>query len=423
MSNSGAWHGQARRRVRGWIQLDWGSLRDWPWMLTLRTLLLRVREDRLGMTAGSLTFTTLIALVPLVTVTLALFTAFPVFAKFQGDLQQYFVKSLVPEAISKPVLGYVTQFASKASRLGSIGLVLLGGTAIALMLTIDRTLNAIWRVKEPRPIAQRVLVYWAAVTLGPLLLGGSLSLTSLAISASKGWLKEMPGGINLLLDVLQFSLQALGATALFRFVPNTHVRWRHAFMGGLWVAAGITVSQMVLGWYLRMVPTYAAVYGAFATLPILLVWVYISWLIVLQGAVLAAYAPSLAMRVVRRDDVPGLEFSIALEVLSHLDGERGSPMRGLDHERLAARMRLDPLQLEPVLETLARMDWVARLDEVGRVGLPRWVMLVDPEQTPLRDLVAHTLLEPDARLQTFWRHARFEDITLAEVLEEVGSQF
>lgn len=98
-------------------------------------------------------------------------------------------------------------------------------------------------------------------------------------------------------------------------------------------------------------------------------------------------------------------------------------MRGLDHERLAARMRLDPLQLEPVLETLARMDWVARLDEVGRVGLPRWVMLVDPEQTPLRDLVAHTLLEPDARLQTFWRHARFEDITLAEVLEEVGSQF
>ena len=118
------------------------TLRTWPWFDTARTLRQRFREDRLGITASSLTFTTLIALVPLVTVMLALFSAFPMFAKFQGALQQYFLQSLVPDGIAKPVLGALTQFAAKANRLGSAGLVVLLVTALALMLTIDRTLNA-----------------------------------------------------------------------------------------------------------------------------------------------------------------------------------------------------------------------------------------------------------------------------------------
>jgi len=151
------------------------TLQTWPWLETLYTLRQRFREDRLGLTASSLTFTTLISLVPLVTVMLAVFTAFPMFSSFQDALQKYFLQSLVPDSIAKPVLGALTQFASKANRLGTFGLVVLVFTALALMLTIDRTLNAIWRVPKPRPIAQRVLVYWAAVTLGPLLLGVSLS--------------------------------------------------------------------------------------------------------------------------------------------------------------------------------------------------------------------------------------------------------
>src|SRR5690349_9542757 len=163
-----------------------GTLQHWPWRDTLRTLRQRFREDRLGLTASSLTFTTLISLVPLVTVMLALFTAFPMFAKFQDALQKYFLQALVPDTIARPVLGALTQFASKANRLGTVGLVLLVLTAIMLMLTIDRTLNSIWRVRTSRPIAQRVLVYWAAATLGPLVLGLSLSLTSYALSASQG---------------------------------------------------------------------------------------------------------------------------------------------------------------------------------------------------------------------------------------------
>ena len=119
-------------------------------------------------------------------------------------------------------------FATKASRLGAFGLIALGFTAMALMLTIDRTLNAIWRVRKPRPIAQRVLIYWAAVTLGPLLLGASLTLTSYAISASSGMVQQMTGGVSFSLGVAEFFALASAMSALYFYVPNAPVAWRHA---------------------------------------------------------------------------------------------------------------------------------------------------------------------------------------------------
>ena len=298
------WQGHVARTLQ--------TLQTWPWLDTLQTLRLRFREDRLGITASSLTFTTLISLVPLVTVMLAIFAAFPMFSSFQIFSERY-SESGFP--VAAPVLSALTQFATKANRLGTVGLVFLVFTALALMLTIDRTLNAIWRVRTPRPIAQRVLVYWAAVTLGPLLLGLSLSITSYAISASQGLVGSMPGGVSFLLDTLEFALLATGMAGLFHYVPNTHVRWRHALAGGLFVAVGFEVAKRVLGWYLRQVPTYAVVYGAFATVPIFLVWIYFGWVIVLLGAVIAAYAPSLQMRVVRRPDVPGSRFQLAIAIL------------------------------------------------------------------------------------------------------------
>ena len=201
--------GRWQRRAES-IAASWQTLRSWPWIDTARRLRQRLREDRLAVTAGSLTFTTLIAMVPLLTVMLALFSAFPVFARFQAALQQYFLQNLIPDAIARPVLAALTQFAAKANRLGSVGLVFLLCSALALMLTIDRTLNAIWRVRNPRPIAQRVLVYWAAATLGPLVLGVSLSLTSYVLSASKGIVSELPGGLSLLLNTIEFALLAAG---------------------------------------------------------------------------------------------------------------------------------------------------------------------------------------------------------------------
>ncbi len=391
------------------------TLRAWPWLDTLRTLRLRFSEDRLGITASSLTFTTLISLVPLVTVMLAVFSAFPMFANFQVALEKYFLQSLVPDGIAKPVLAALTQFAAKSNRLGSVGLVVLFVTALALMLTIDRTLNAIWRVKTPRPIAQRVLVYWAAATLGPLLLGVSLSVTSYAVSVSRGFVQSLPGGVNVLISSIEFILLASGAAALFHYVPNTHVQWRHAIAGGVFVAIGMDLAKRGLAWYLAQVPSYAMVYGAFATVPIFLVWIYLGWVIVLLGAVTAAYAPSLQMRVTRWPEGPGSRFHLALAVLRELHRAQSVLRRGLSATQLSTLLRTDPLQIEPILDELMAMDWVGRLDEAGQ---PRFVLLCDAATSPAEVLVSRFLLEPTPEFAAFWKRASFSEMRLLDLLRE-----
>jgi membrane protein len=412
MISSNALQRSWRQNVRPAFSGALETLRDWPWFDTLRTLRMRFREDRLGLTAGSLTFTTLIAIVPLLTVMLALFTAFPMFASFQDALQKYFLQSLVPDGIAKPVMAALNQFASKAHRVGSVGLVVLVISALALMLTIDRTLNALWRVRNPRPIAQRVLVYWAAITLGPLVLGVSLSLTSYAISASRGLVGAMPGGVRLALDVVEFVLLATTMAGLFHYVPNTHVRWRHAIAGGVFVSIGMELAKRVLGWYVGSVGSYSTVYGAFATVPIFLLWLYTAWVIVLLGAVVAAYAPSLQMRVVRQGDLPGQRFTLALKVLDELWAAREGEQHGVSLADIAARLRIDPLQIEPIVEMMMELDWVARLDEDGA---QRHVLLCDPALTPASELIDRLLLTPDDRTAALRARTGLRELTLADL--------
>ena len=389
------------------------TLQTWPWLETLRTLQARFREDRLGLTASSLTFTTLISLVPLLTVMLAVFSAFPMFARFQDALQTFFLQSLVPPGIAHEVLNQLNQFAAKAKGVGSIGLALLFLAALALMLTIDRTLNGIWRVRSPRPIAQRVLVYWAAATLGPLVLGVSLSVTSLAISASEGVVAVLPGGVALLLGALEFFLLAAALAGLFHYVPNTHVRWRHAIAGGAFSAVGFELAKKLLSWYLLTVPTYTVIYGALAAVPILLIWIYLAWVIVLLGAVIAAYAPSLRLRVKRWPDGPGARLQLALAVLRELGRARADGDRGLSAGQLAEVLRIDPLQIEPILEILLAFDWAGWLDEGDD---PRFVLLCDPVRTPAQPLLAQLLLEPSPASRGLWERAGFDTMTVAELL-------
>jgi len=389
------------------------TLRTWPWFDTLRTLRQRFREDRLGLTASSLTFTTLIALVPLVTVMLAVFSAFPMFSSFQDALEKYFLQSLVPDNIARPVLRALTQFAAKASQVGALGLVFLAVTALALMLTIDRTLNSIWRVRKPRPIAQRILVYWTGLTLGPLALGISLTMTSYALSASRGFVSQLPGALNLILNSIEFGLLATAMAGLFHYVPNTFVRWRHAWAGALFVAVAFEGAKKGLAWYVDIVPVYSNIYGAFATVPILLLWIYLGWVIVLLGAVIAAYAPSLQMHVVRRPDTPGHRFELALAVLRKLDGARGGEAHGLSLAGLAESLRADPLQLEPVVDLLIEIDWVARLDESCA---QRYVLLGDPALVPARPLIDALLLQPGVETAAFGRLAGFDRIMAAELI-------
>ena len=397
------------------------ELSHFPWKTTAQTLRERFREDHLGLTASSLTFTTILALVPFFTVALAVFTAFPIFGKLQDALQGWLVSSLVPDSISRQVLGYLTQFASKASSLGAAGFSILLATALALILTIDRTLNDIWRVQRLRPLGQRVLIYWAAITLGPLLMGASLALTSYVMSASGGLVKRLPDGVQLLFDSIQFVVLAGGMAALYHYVPNTPVKWRHAWTGGLFVAVCIELAKKVLAVYLGKVPTYSVVYGAFATLPILLVWIYVAWVIVLLGAVVTAYLPSLLAGVARRGTVAVWTFQLAVEVLQQLHRVRHQPLKGLRPSQLAQLLRVDGLQLAPVLEALTALDWVGQVNDaaVGEADVPesRYVLLANPGATPLAPLVQRLLLERSESLQPLWSKARLEGLLLEDVLQ------
>jgi membrane protein len=350
------------------------------------------------------------------TVALAIFTAFPMFAKFQDVLQKWLIESLIPDNIARQVLGYLTQFAGKASKLGVAGVVVLLTTALALILTIDRTLNAIWRVRTPRSLGQRVLVYWAGITLGPLLLGVSLTITSYAISASKGVVGVVPGGVQLLLDSLQFFLMAWGMAAMYHYVPNTQVKWGHAWIGGLFVSTGFEVAKKALTLYLSQVPTYSVVYGAFATVPILLIWIYMAWVIVLLGAVITAYLPSLLLGLERRERSHGLQFQLALEALQQLDRLRGTSVRGLTIEHLSVRLRVDTLQLEPVLETLCGLDWLGLLDEEPAGASARYVLLADPETTLLAPLLNALLLRQEETTFNLWNNGRWPVMRLREAL-------
>ena len=396
------------------------DLSKFPWRTTAQTLRERFREDQLGLTASSLTFTTVLALVPFLAVALAVFTAFPIFGKLQGVVQKWLVESLVPDSISRQVLGYLTQFAAKASGLGALGFSILLGTALMLILTIDRTLNNIWRVRRLRPLGQRVLIYWAAITLGPLLLGGSLALTSYVMSASSGLVRTLPDGVGLLVDSIQFLVLAAGMAGLYHYVPNTPVKWQHAWVGGLFVAVCMELAKKVLAAYLAKVPTYSVVYGAFATLPILLVWIYVAWVIVLLGAVVTAYLPSLLAGVARRGTVAGWGFQLAVEVLQELHRARQLPSKGLRAAQLAELLRVDALQLEPVLETLTSLDWIAQVNDAvaGPSDAPelRYVLLADPERTALEPLVQRLLLDQTVRLAPLWDAAGFARLRLQDLL-------
>jgi membrane protein len=392
------------------------NLSHFPWRSTALTLRERFREDRLGLSASSLTFTTTIALVPFITVALALFTAFPIFAKFQEVLQKWLVESLIPENIARQVLGYLTQFAGKANQLGAAGLAALFITALSLVFTIDRTLNSIWRVRRPRPLGQRVLIYWAAITLGPLLLGASLTITSFIVSASSGVVAGLPGGVRLLLDAIEFTMVAGGLAATYRYVPNTQVKWSHAWAGGIFASVGIEVAKKLLTVYIGMVPSYAAVYGAFATVPILLVWIYVAWVIVLLGAVIAAYLPSLLAGLERRVMAQGWQFQLALEVLQQLHRVRAAKEKGLTLVQLSTLVRVDPLHLEPVLETLVTLDWVGLLNEVIEGEEARYLLLADPDNTRIEPLLHQLLLQRDATTQNLWDKGRLSLMSIRDAL-------
>jgi membrane protein len=377
----------------------------------------RFRDARLGVSASSLTFTTVLALVPLFAVGLAVFSAFPVFGKFQDTIQRWLIESLVPESIARQVLNYLTQFSLKASRLGTAGLVAVLLSAVFLMVTIERTLGQIWRLQRQRPLPQRVLLYWSAITLGPLLLGSSLAVTSFVVTASRDVVNVLPGSTRWLLDGFEFLMLTACVSGLYFYVPYTRVRWRHAITAGFLVASSLEVAKKLMAFYLLEVPTYSLVYGAFAAVPILLVWIYVTWLLVLLGAVLASSLPELGRPVWRKPEGAGWSFRLALEVLNELNAAKVSERRGRSVDELAALLRVETDALRQVLAVLQSLDWVGRLSEQNDLGQARLVLLVDPEMASVAPLADRLLVLRGSATDPLWLQTGLDQIRLAQLFK------
>lgn len=381
-----------------------------------RLLFLRFRHARLGQVAGSLTFTTLLGLVPLLTVALALFSAFPVFGSFQEGLEKLFLQSLVPDSIARPVLRTVSQFAGKAAKLGAFGVAGVVLSALVLMLTIDRALNRIWRVRKPRPFSARLMIYLAAMTLGPLLVGVSFTGASYAFTASRGWGPVMPVLLAFALDLLESLALLAGVVVLFKYLPNTPVQWRDALIGGVFVVLAFTVAKAALGWYVSSLSVFAAVYGAFATLPILLLWIYIVWVIVLSGAVLAAAAPAWQGGVQPLDDRrPGARFTMALRVLRVLAKARDSESPTVPLAALAQRVQGDPLEVRTLADEMVAWGWLAHLAHEGDTSAG-YLLRLHPRQCPMDTPIQAWLLAPQSGEDAWPVLASGRSLTLEQML-------
>lgn len=257
-----------------------------------RRILNATLEDRLLQMSSSLAFTTILAIVPLLAVTLSLITAFPFFADFEHALQMFLRQQLLPEAFSATVMNYLDEFVVQASKLSAIGAIFLVVTSVMVIMSIDEALNDIWHVKMRRPISQRFLTYWAVLTLGPLILGATLwASTYVAREALAG-----PGSESLPLRSvvwwLPYLLSCLGFMMLFVTVPNCRVKSLHAIAGAIVTATLFEIIKWSLGIYFAKFQTYTLIYGAFSVLPAFLLWIYFSWMAVLLGAVVAANLPA-----------------------------------------------------------------------------------------------------------------------------------
>jgi membrane protein len=384
------------RTCRSGIQtvrsLSWPEVRD-LFLFARR----RLQEESLPQVAGSLTFTTVFALVPLLTIALAIFTTFPMFNTFRSSLEAYFVQSVMPKSISSTILNYLTMFASKATRLSAVGAVALIFTSIAMMNLIERVFNRIWRVRGQRSWTKRILVYWALVTLGPLFIGVSLTMSSQVFMATSDLVGHVPFLGALIYTVLSFALTMATFTLLYVTVPNRDVDWHDAAWGGLVAGLAFEIAKRGFAIFITQFPTYSKIYGALAALPLFLLWVYVSWMITLVGALLTAALPVVKYERWWHEAQPGGEFVDAMAILRvlHVASTCGDTAL-VSARQIRERTRLGFDEMDNLLERMVAEGWVGRVPVAApprvqwgkRVsdGADNWVMLANVDKLTLAEV-------------------------------------
>lgn len=251
----------------------------------------RFLDENFDQISASLAFTTLLSLVPLVALMLSLVAMLPMFQGFIDQMTQYLVRNFLPDRNAGLIADYILRFSHKAAKVSLFGFLFLVGTAFLMLLTIERAFNHVWSVSASRPWAQRLRLYSVVLALWPLVLGGVAAGMSYAVTASLGFFNEPPWLNRFLLKAIAFGLAVVFLAALYREVPNTRVATRDSVWAAVVAAAGFFLMQKGFELYLAKFPSYTVVYGAFAVVPIFLVWLYLSWAVVLVGALVAATLP------------------------------------------------------------------------------------------------------------------------------------
>ena len=335
------------------------------------------KDDCLSM-AAVLSYSMLLALVPLTAVAFAVISAFPVFDDWTVMMQDFVFENFVPAA-GEMVEENILAFVEKASQLTATGTIFLVVTALWLIASIEQTFNKIWRVHRSRTLIARFTTYWAAVTVSPLLLGASLALTSYLTTML---LTRDPGdslGVNsFVLVATPFLASTIGITLLYLIVPNRRVRFRHALIGGIVAAVLFELAKRGFAVYITKMPTYQAIYGALATIPIFLIWIFLSWLVILLGAEFAASLQS--YRRLPEGATEAEDFYAMYRILGELSMAQQDG-RGLD---VATLMDLEPrVDEEQIMAVLARLE---RKNIVHRNEGGEWMLSRDTATLTLLDV-------------------------------------
>ncbi|MCL5255477.1 MAG: virulence factor BrkB family protein [Gammaproteobacteria bacterium] len=252
----------------------------------LKHFIKRCADDRINIMAGHLTYVSLLSLVPLVAVIFAMFAAFPMFEEMRRSVEEAILANLIPTS-GEAIQEYLNRFVGNANQMTVIGAIFLFVVAIMMINAIDKAMNTIWRAHNKRRLIISLAIYWMVITLGPLLVGTGIGLSSYLLSIA-AFADEYVGGLrNTLLAMFPFFMSLMAFMLLYVMVPNKVVRFRHAIWGAAVAAFLFEMAKRGFAMYLQYFPSYELIYGAMATIPILIVWIYLSWNIILIGAELS----------------------------------------------------------------------------------------------------------------------------------------
>ena len=350
----------------------------------------RMRETQLQEVASSMTLTTLLSLVPLIAVAMSAFALFPSFADSRHALEEAIISGVLPQQYTETIVTYLRNFTDHASGLGIFG---LAGLAVTALLLIDKffvTVNRIYQVRRMRSWGQRALLYWALITLGPLVIAFSLTVSTQAIrSASEG---VDATSVEWGMAVLQFAIQVASYTFLYKFVPNCHVQLSHAAVGGVSASlAGLAVRE-AFGHYVSA-GTLTSIYGAFVAFPVLLLWFYVSWLIVFGGAAITATIPLLTSGRFADSYKRGNDFLTGVALLKTLWRHRREGETSVGITTLADEVDSYPQAARRILLRLAEKGYCVEIMSEKPKSHSDWALLCDPAAKSLRDACTALLVD------------------------------